>query len=493
MGCITDLLEGPTTVQVGGVTSNVSLFAPSLSALMIIRVLNYLQASQTSLHGVQKLPDELIVEVLRWDLSNDIPSRDLASVCKRWKALLSETSTFWRKVRASFVQEDKIAFHASRLRRRLELSQRALLDVTLDASGLRENTSQVLFEILGTVDVGRWRSLRLEAVGRLLPSDAISGYFNGSFTSLRHLYLEFVDREDPYWPIYDLIVHSPPSIKTLYTSRPIPTVLKTSAVLRRVVEITIPAQTYGEVHDKMAVETVHLTHSHYASATSLPRLPKNVIVDIISGETLSSLDLSAVQSLNLRYFMAHGDYNINLPSLISLVIPNNIHYIRGFIAPSLKSLVVGHDNLWGKEKIKESRNIITLFQKVPDEISMAPTSLEMFLSITTAASIAVLSHWKQLEHVHLEIYLDPARGERFAWDGGFIKAFKHFMCPNLLTLRLRTNWGDAESERWRQKAVELFKLRRSGPLELISWTSEASPKVPAFILTRGDHVKRREG
>jgi hypothetical protein len=185
--------------------------------------------------------------------------------------------------------------------------------------------------------------------------------------------------------------------------------------------------------------------------------------------------------LDLGFLRADENYTINLPSLVSLMLPNNICYIRGFVAPALKSLVVGHDYLWGDKKLKYSRDIITLFQNDSDRISMAPTTLGLCLSITVAA-IAVLSHWAQLEHVHVDLTF----GGHFSWDGGLIKALENSRCPNLTTLRLRTNWGDVESERWRQSAVELFRLRLSGPLELISWTSAAHHTVPAFILTRED-------
>jgi hypothetical protein len=227
------------------------------------------------------------VEILESVLGDDIPSFGLALVCKRWKTLLSETSTFWRKIRASFVPDDKIHFYARRLRRRLELSQRALLDVTLSASGLRDNNSDILFEILGSVDIGRWRSLKLEGTGRPLPSDAVSGYFKGIFTSLRCLCLEDTYKGDPYWPIYDLIAHSPPTITILHTTCSLPMALRTSEILRKVVDIMIPAQMYREVYEKTAVETVHLIHAYSVSATLLPRLPKYVTIDIISGDILS--------------------------------------------------------------------------------------------------------------------------------------------------------------------------------------------------------------
>jgi hypothetical protein len=423
-----------------------------------------------------------MVEILKSTLGDDIPSYGLALVCKRWKNLLSETSTFWRKMRASFVPAEKIYVYASRLRRRLELSQGALIDVTLDASGLRIDSSKTLFEILGSVDVRRWRSLRLEGTGRPLPSDTISGYFTGTFTSLRSLYLETTSGEDPYWPIYDMIARSPPTITMINTDKPVPMVLRTSATLSKIVDIVIPAQMYGEIHEKTAVETVRLTHSYSMNPTLLPRLPKHVTIDITSGDVLSALDLRAVQTLDLRYYRTEDDHTINLPSLVSLVLPKNIRYIRGFVAPALQSLVVGNDNLWGKEKLKESRKIVTLFQDDPDQISMAPTSLDMCLSITITAAIVVLSHWTQLQHVRLDLTF----GDGFSWDGGFIKALKNSMCPNMITLKLRTDWEEAESERWRQRAVELFKRRSTVFLELISWTSAASHEETPFILTRKD-------
>jgi hypothetical protein len=46
------------------------------------------------------------VETLKWSRDDDIPSCDFASVCNQWKMLLSMASISWRKMRASFVQED---------------------------------------------------------------------------------------------------------------------------------------------------------------------------------------------------------------------------------------------------------------------------------------------------------------------------------------------------------------------------------------------------
>jgi len=200
---------------------------------------------------------------------------------------------------ASFVPEEKIKFHASRLRRRLELSQGALIDVTLDASGLRINSSKMLFEILGSVDVFCWRSLRLEGIGRPLPSDAVSGYFTSTFTSLRSLYLGTTVGDDPYWPIYDIMARSPPTITMLNTNKPVPMMLRTSTILSKVVDIVIPAQLCGEIHEKTAVERVHLTHSYNVNP-KLPRLPKSVTIDSTSGVVLSALDLSTVQTLDIR-------------------------------------------------------------------------------------------------------------------------------------------------------------------------------------------------
>jgi hypothetical protein len=324
--------------------------------------------------------------------------------------------------------------------------------------------------------------LRLEGTGRPLPSDAVSGYFTGTFTSLRSLYLETTCGEDPYWPIYDIIARSPPTITMLNADKPIPMVLRTSTVLSKVVDIVIPAQLYGEIHEKTAVETVRLTDSYAVNPTLLPRLPKNVTIDSASGGVLSALDLRAVQTLDLRYYRAEDNYTINLPSLVSLMLPKNVRHIRGFVAPALKSLVVGNDNLWGKEKLKEGRKIVAFFREDPDQISMAPTSLDMCLSITTKAAIVVLSHWTQLQHLRLDLTF----GDRFAWDGGFIKALKNSMCPNIITLKLRTDWEEAESERWRRRAVELFNLRSTGSLELISWTSVAGHEETPYILTRND-------
>jgi hypothetical protein len=174
----------------------------------------------------------------RWSSGGDTPSRNLALVCRRWKALLLGTSVFWRKMKINFVPENQSDFHASHLRRRLELSQGALLDVVLDTSAIKGPYSKVLFEILASAGVGRWRSLRLagDRYQGMPPADVISGLFSGTFTSLKCLYLESTNLfgEDAYRSIYELIALSPPTITLLKTSRSIPIQLRNTHVLGKV-------------------------------------------------------------------------------------------------------------------------------------------------------------------------------------------------------------------------------------------------------------------
>src|SRR4051812_17415306 len=106
-----------------------------------------------SVSGVHKLPNELIVDILQSVIGGETPSQHLATVCKRWKALQLNNPLFWQKLGAYFVDDDQLAFHASRLQRRLELSQETLIHITLDVSAYQEGYSKLLFEILGTADV----------------------------------------------------------------------------------------------------------------------------------------------------------------------------------------------------------------------------------------------------------------------------------------------------------------------------------------------------
>ncbi|KIM20049.1 hypothetical protein M408DRAFT_162243 [Serendipita vermifera MAFF 305830] len=440
------------------------------------------EVSQYPNPGIHKIPDELLVDILKFTLRDDIPSQDLAIVCKRWKLLLLKTPIFWRKMRAGFVPDNQVIFHSTRLRRRLELSRSALIDVVLDVSGFRDEYSKCLFEIIATAGLQRWRSLTLETTGRIIPIDCIAGIFSGTFTSLRSLYIEVTLGDDPYTPIYDLIAKSPPIITFLYSDKRVPDLLLNGRVIKKVIDLVIPASLYVEVSKRTSIESVHITGGYIVNPSLTPTLPKRVTMTTASNESLAGLDLSRVQDLQLSYYSEWGgDAKLSLPSLISLALPKNVGLVRLFDAPLLVSLKLGHDSLWGKEKVVESRKIVELFQKDHDQISMAPTSVEIYLNTTAASVIAVLSHWHQVQHLQLIL----TQGDRFAWEGAFakrLKTAKNPLCPNLITLTLRTPWDQKESARWSQTSRAIFKARKLGPLELISWTHELDvPKTKVFV------------
>lgn len=438
--------------------------------------------------ALHRLPDELLVDILKRLVSDEIPSKKLAIVCKRWKTLLLRTSIFWRKISASFVQDDQAALHSIRLRRRLELSQSAQIDVTLNVSEFRDDYSKILFEILATADLKRWRSLKLEPTRQKIPVDCIAGLFAGSFTSLRSLYLEKTMGDDPYTPIYELIAQSPPVLTFLYSDKQVPDLLLNGRVLRKVTELAIPASFYGEVAKKASIASVHLISTYIVNPSLIPPLAKRVEMTHISNEVLAELDLSRVQDLQLFcYADWRGEAKIQLPSLLSLVLSKSVRFVTLFNAPLLVSLKLGHvhDNLGEKDKIAESRKILELFTKDHDQISMAPTSLDIHLNITEAAAIAILLHWHQVQH----LTLDLTSKNCFALEGAFakgLKSVKRPLCPNLITLVLRTPWDKKESDRWLRTAGGMLKARSLGPLELFSWTREIYQSKTTVIITRED-------
>ncbi|KIM20050.1 hypothetical protein M408DRAFT_30702 [Serendipita vermifera MAFF 305830] len=107
----------------------------------------------------------------------------------------------------------------------------------------------------------------------------------------------------------------------------------------------------------------------------------------------------------------------------------------------------------------------------------------MHLNVTEAAAIAVLSHWYQVRH----LVLDLTNEDCFTWEGAFAKRLKSSenpLCPNLITLTLRTWWSKDKSDRWLPSARAMFKARSLGPLEFVSWVhSRQKTKV---IITRED-------
>ncbi|KIM23606.1 hypothetical protein M408DRAFT_332231 [Serendipita vermifera MAFF 305830] len=199
---------------------------------------------------------------------------------------------------------------------------------------------------------------------------------------------------------------------------------------------------------------------------------------------LAGLDLSRVQDLELVNYYAYyewGEVKIKFPSLVALVLPDSFLFISLFDAPSLVSIKLGPYALQGEAKVRESSRVLKLFTEDRDQISIAPASLDMHLNTTAASVIAVLSHWHQVQHLELIL----TQGDRFAWEGAFskrIKTAKNPLCPNLITLTLCTPWDQKESARWSQTSRAIFKARKLGPLELISWTHELDvPKTKVFV------------
>jgi hypothetical protein len=81
--------------------------------------------------GHQMIPDEIVVEILQWHLQGRTPPRRLALVCKGWRTLLLDTSSFWRTLEAYSVYPDSLEREVDTLSKRIALSRSTLLDITL--------------------------------------------------------------------------------------------------------------------------------------------------------------------------------------------------------------------------------------------------------------------------------------------------------------------------------------------------------------------------
>jgi hypothetical protein len=66
-------------------------------------------------------------------LEGEVPPRQLALVCKKWKALLLESPSLWRKIDVSFVHPRDLEPAKISLSKRIKLSRATALDVTLNA------------------------------------------------------------------------------------------------------------------------------------------------------------------------------------------------------------------------------------------------------------------------------------------------------------------------------------------------------------------------
>lgn len=440
-----------------------------------------LNLEQAFLAGIRKVPDEILVEILQQHLSGRLPSRQLASVCKGWKALIEGTPSFWRNIQASFVTAHNAEYEVAVLRRRIELSRSTLLDIKLIlCNHVLEESQDDLFRLIAQTGIERWRSLKLWNVYPLQAQYfSLEGIFTGTFLALQSLDCDCSNFQepltDPCIPIYRLIVQSKPPIKRLMLNGRYPSIFQGTSIFRQIRELHIPVDVASQLFPLINLERLRVFGSGYRQdLSSWPPLPAyTCFMGSLNREQLANLQRQKVKDFAVASLDGDGfDIHIDFPELKSLSIAEGgLCSIERISAPKLTHLQMTTKWINPASRKKESSDTISLLRERPYNLTFRPISLTMDLALNTTAVLAVLQHWPQLQ------YLTITFGTEFSWRSAFPNAFtrkKNRVCPKLMSLRLilRLNILSTKLENWKNMLNSIYLARRNTPLQTIEWMFE---------------------
>jgi hypothetical protein len=436
-----------------------------------------LALEQEFVAGIRRVPNEILVEILKHCIGDGLPSRRLASVCKSWKALLQHTPSFWRNLGASFVSAEATEHEVSVLQRRIDLSRSTLLDVTLNGQAY-EKCGTDLFKLISKTGIERWQSLKLCNSYSWRTVDAsLEGIFTGEFLALQSLDCDirgFANTTpDPFVPIYQLIIQSSHPIKQLTMDASNPPLFQGSSIFRRVHELKTRASTVSQLVplDSLKTLRIHGWPDHEFSFHAWPPLPTYTLFEYeITRQQLNALSRQSVTEFVVGNLI--GDASgviIDFPELTSLSIKQGgFCSIDNILAPKLTDLEITDQSGNSVSRKKEISNANSFLRERPDNIMLRPTTLTLNIPVNTTAVLAILHHWPQLQHFTLTF------GNDFAWNAAFPNAFtrkKSPVCPELRTLRLILKIKDfvVKQEQWNKLMISIYLARRNTPLQTIAW------------------------
>jgi hypothetical protein len=236
------------------------------TALLHKRLEDLKKLEQELVVGIRKVPNEILVEILKHSLGDNLPCRRLASVCKRWKALLQHTPSFWRNLQVSIVGAETAEHEAAVLQRRIELSDSTLLDVTLYTYHLPYGKSnRDLLNLISNTGLERWRSLKIYSCSSQTIDKSLEGIFASKLSALRSL--ECVNHGSlttvmgPFIPIYQLIIQSNPPIKQLTINGPNPSLFQGSPIFRQLHELNASATAVSQLMPLPNLKTLKINGS----------------------------------------------------------------------------------------------------------------------------------------------------------------------------------------------------------------------------------------
>ncbi|KIM26026.1 hypothetical protein M408DRAFT_198779 [Serendipita vermifera MAFF 305830] len=105
----------------------------------------------------------------------------------------------------------------------------------------------------------------------------------------------------------------------------------------------------------------------------------------------------------------------------------------------------------------------------------------------------MLSKWPHMQHLSMNL----TYREKFDWRKELSAAFlreEDPLCPNLITLKLWTNWQEADSYRWELVVEQLFQIHNRGSLSEVSWAGTREEYHPGSksMVIRPTVIRRRD-
>jgi hypothetical protein len=449
--------------------------------------------TQRKLQFIQSLrvvPLELFEQILILAVEDGTSKQTLQSVCKCWREAVLNIPRLWSNISVEVPRS--IIKSVPFLKRRIELSKGAPLNVTLSARcGERKlGIIKTLHSLVFATGTDRWRSLTILDGENEGLKEWITSSFHGEFPSLEELDIQYLYNPgiDIYNPIYDSIGTTANHINSccLVEGQTWPEFLErlpdfhSSLVTAKVgIPLVEPLKSPNLLNLELrgSLPIVHLPELDFPPNLSLPSLSLDLFqhhkFDRVTHLTVHRIDAERSRTI----------WTATLSALLSLkCLTANLSGLPCIRAPHLQYLYMGEwpsdAETWGgrRRANDESQETTNIFQAKQFSVHIKPTSvhLESFASVQLLCII--LKKWPQIEYLSIGYgqYQDElkeleasltARGN--ISDDNFSEA-TWSLCPVLITLHIETDDEDGY-ENWRSFGQTLTYARRNAPFRRFTW------------------------
>jgi hypothetical protein len=456
------------------------------------------------LSPIQRMPIELVTEIISYVLASGMDKQQIASVCKSWKSIVLNTGRFWREIKID--NSSTTPASLQRLKRALELSGSGTLVVSLYWYSSDEDSRYHLLEhIRAVTDAGiyRWQSLHLW--GGFIPNDQpnpIADILKGNFSSLRSLTISRgyprPNEQNIFEPIYRLIAETCPGLHHFsFSPGEIPESLIRPSIYRNLTSIEASAVNIAKVRPKFDVPNLYIKYPNYrrgVESFEMFELPHTTTFNQITMTHLSKCGLDRVEVLTVRKILPNRNEDskaVRFPNLrtLEICVTESDHLLWLFFseAPKLSHLKVYN---FGIPNLRLTNDFVEqVFKAGKHRIGISPTHLDIRVPLTVGMTLRILKHWPQIQD--LTLYWD----EKINLNGMLLTGLCNTdrrenggkaLCPDLQVLRIVV-WDDFSQQLiddWLKVARRILKARKKVlPLWKITLTSRDEVPLSHSITT----------